>query len=128
MLPLGPRRLLSRAEAANPPRQPSIANLVDRARNDEPLKVSVELVGRAHFIGLLKELWPEVPIVVLTVFDEPNKILLAIYEGADGYLLKKSSARELKKHLADAVTGATPLAHPERGPRRLEVSQGLSLA
>ena len=43
----------------------------------------------------LKALHPELTVVILTVFEEPAAILEAICAGADGYLLKKISPREL---------------------------------
>lgn len=76
-----------------------------------------------QMIARLKELWPEVPVIVLTVFDEPNKILRAIYEGADGYLLKNTSARDLKKHLNDAVAGVTPVLTASVARTVLEIVQ-----
>nr|MCU0255025.1 response regulator transcription factor [Acidobacteriota bacterium] len=43
----------------------------------------------------LKEAYPGLPVIVLTVFEEPATILDAIRAGADGYLLKRSTAPEL---------------------------------
>src|SRR5678816_3141431 len=36
----------------------------------------------------IKEILPAVPIVMLTSFEDPERILAAIRSGADGYLLK----------------------------------------
>jgi DNA-binding NarL/FixJ family response regulator len=53
--------------------------------------------------------FPDLPIVVLTVFEEPTTILEAIIAGADGYLLKKSNARELTSQLLMIASGGSPL-------------------
>jgi len=57
----------------------------------------------------LKELLPEVRVVMLTVFEEPSVILQAITAGADGYLLKKSNAKELMTELQRITRDGAPL-------------------
>jgi DNA-binding NarL/FixJ family response regulator len=57
----------------------------------------------------LRELDAKLPIVVLTVFEEPNVIVEAITAGANGYLLKKTNARELLFQLRSVVDGGAPL-------------------
>ena len=57
----------------------------------------------------LRELDGKLPIVVLTVFEEPNVIVEAITAGANGYLLKKTNARELLFQLRSVVDGGAPL-------------------
>lgn len=58
----------------------------------------------------LKGLYPELRVVVLTVFDEPARVLAAICAGADGYLLKSSSNQELVEQLNLIVHGGAPLS------------------
>ncbi len=57
----------------------------------------------------LKTLWPELPIVILTVFEDPGTILEAICAGANGYILKNASAKELRMHLRAVLAGGSPL-------------------
>jgi DNA-binding NarL/FixJ family response regulator len=57
----------------------------------------------------LKAVEPGVPVVVLTVFEEPATILDAIAAGIDGYLLKKSPAIELIAQLKTILAGGAPL-------------------
>ena len=57
----------------------------------------------------LKAMLPNIQIVVLTVFEEVNSIVNAICAGADGYLLKRSSALELLHQLETIVAGGAPL-------------------
>lgn len=57
----------------------------------------------------LKKSFPEVSVVVLTVFEEPTTILEAISAGADGYLLKRTTAPELIAQLQTIVSGGAPL-------------------
>jgi DNA-binding NarL/FixJ family response regulator len=57
----------------------------------------------------LKQSLPQLSVVVLTVFEEPTTILEAISAGADGYLLKRTSAPELLSQLKTIVSGGAPL-------------------
>src|SRR2546423_393412 len=57
----------------------------------------------------LKALCPAVTVVVLTVFEDPGTILEAIGAGADGYLVKQTSAGDLLAQLRAAAAGGSPL-------------------
>ena len=58
----------------------------------------------------LKARLPGIQVVMLTVFEEPATVLRAICAGADGYLLKKTSARELVEQLRASDGGGTPMS------------------
>jgi DNA-binding NarL/FixJ family response regulator len=47
-------------------------------------------------IGMAKSLYPQIHFIVLTVFDDDEKIFAAIQAGASGYLLKHESANALE--------------------------------
>jgi two-component system nitrate/nitrite response regulator NarL len=57
----------------------------------------------------LKRELPHLPVVVFTVFEEPETILAAICAGADGYLLKRSNAQELTSQLRLIAQGGAAL-------------------
>jgi DNA-binding NarL/FixJ family response regulator len=58
---------------------------------------------------IIKGQLPNLSVVMLTVFEEPRTILEAIMAGADGYLLKKTSAPELLAQLRMIAEGGSPL-------------------
>ena len=55
--------------------------------------MDIDLPGISGIQGVwhLKQKWPELKILMLTVFEDPEKIFGAIKAGANGYLLKKDS-------------------------------------
>jgi DNA-binding NarL/FixJ family response regulator len=53
---------------------------------------------------------PDVPVVVLTVFEDRANILAAICAGADGYLLKRTPADGLLLQLRAVLAGGSPLS------------------
>jgi len=73
--------------------------------------VDIELPGMNGIEATrrLKKILPDLSVVMLTVFEEPATILEAITAGADGYLLKKTTAPELLSQLKAIATGGSPL-------------------
>lgn len=53
--------------------------------------------------------WPDVDVVMLTSFEDPQRILGAICAGASGYLLKKTEAAEVLEEVRAIVQGGSPL-------------------
>lgn len=57
----------------------------------------------------LRDLAPGTALVMLTVDENPQTIREAICAGADGYLLKRSSAHEIIAQVRTAATGGVPM-------------------
>lgn len=55
--------------------------------------------------ALVKQKYPQIKIIVLTVFDDDENILNAIKAGADGYLLKETSPQALYEALKQTLEG-----------------------
>ncbi len=73
--------------------------------------VDIELPGMngIEFVRRSKQRLPDLRAVMVTVFEEPAVILEAIGAGADGYLLKQTSAKELLAQLRGVTSGGSPL-------------------
>lgn len=61
-------------------------------------------------IRALRERLPELPVLVLTVFEDPEIILAAIQAGASGYLLKGSPLSEICGAVEQITEGLSPLS------------------
>lgn len=62
-------------------------------------------------IGLLHALHPEIHFIVLTVFDDEEKIFEAIKAGASGYLLKHESAETIYEAVTQVMEyGGAPMS------------------
>ncbi len=57
----------------------------------------------------LKQKYPEAKVLIFTVFEENDKVLNAICLGANGYILKSSSAEKIVEAVRDVVNGGAPL-------------------
>ena len=54
--------------------------------------------------------YPEIKIVMLTVFDNSESIFNAIKAGASGYLLKDTTADELLRSIKETLNGGAPMS------------------
>jgi len=57
----------------------------------------------------LKEISPEMCVLMLTVYEESDLIFDALRAGASGYLLKRTKSAELLEAIADAHQGGSPM-------------------
>lgn len=59
---------------------------------------------------ILRERFPKIPIVALSVYDDDEKIFNAICAGASGYLLKNTPPARLLDSLTEVVNGGAPMS------------------
>jgi DNA-binding NarL/FixJ family response regulator len=67
-------------------------------------------------IRLLKDRFPDLIILMLTIYEDDERIFDAICAGACGYLLKKTPPARLLEALKEAVQGGAPMS-PEVAAR-----------
>lgn len=86
------------------------------------LLLDVELPGMSGIEGIarLRQLVPNASIVILTVFEDDDKIFRAICAGAAGYLLKTSSVDDIAAAIRSAASGGSPI-NPRIARRVLEM-------
>jgi DNA-binding NarL/FixJ family response regulator len=72
----------------------------------------IGLPGRSGIEGvkLLKERHPQLLVLMLTVYDDDDRIFEAMCAGACGYLLKKTPPARLLESLREAVQGGAPMS------------------
>ena len=83
--------------------------------DDQPHIVLMELempqVDGVSAIGTASSLYPDIKFVVLTIFDDDDKIFRAIKAGACGYLLKEESGEVINDMLMNLwESGAGPIS------------------
>ena len=57
----------------------------------------------------VKDKYPEAKVMIFTVFEENDKVLNAICLGANGYVLKSSTADKIRESIFDVINGGSPL-------------------
>jgi DNA-binding NarL/FixJ family response regulator len=59
---------------------------------------------------IIKNRFPQIKIIMLTVLDDDQYIFNSIIHGADGYLLKETPARDLYRSLLEIMDGGAPMS------------------
>ena len=100
----------------------AFAALTESAPPPNVLLLDVELPGVSGIEGIarLRELAPQTAIIILTVFEDDDKIFRAICAGASGYLLKTSSTEDIATAIRSAMAGGSPI-NPHIARRVLEM-------
>ena len=58
----------------------------------------------------LKELLPEVQVVMITVYDESEKVFNALRAGASGYILKRAAPERILQAIREVHAGGVPMS------------------
>ncbi|WP_009960197.1 response regulator transcription factor [Verrucomicrobium spinosum] len=102
----------------------AVARLQAVGGSDPPavLLLDVELPGMSGIEGIasLKAHAPNLAIVILTVFEDDDKIFRAICAGAAGYLLKTAGVEDIAGAIRTAASGGSPI-NPAIARRVLEM-------
>jgi len=102
----------------------SMEEALEKIRFDLPhiMLVDIGLPGISGIEGirLLKESYPEMLLLMLTVYDDDEMIFDALCAGACGYLLKKTAPASLIESLKEAMTGGAPMS-PEVARRVIKL-------
>ncbi|GJM42199.1 MAG: DNA-binding response regulator [Ardenticatenaceae bacterium] len=73
------------------------------------MDLKMPIMNGIHATQQIKALYPDVPILILTTYDEDDWVVDAIRAGAAGYMLKDSSSEELIAAVQGVVAGRKPV-------------------
>src|SRR6185369_4081757 len=71
-------------------------------------------------IKILKDKYPQMTVLMLTIYDDDERIFDALCAGASGYLLKRTPPAQLMENIRDAASGGGPMS-PEVASRVIKL-------
>ncbi|CAN5661791.1 two-component system response regulator LnrK [soil metagenome] len=79
----------------------------------ELVLTDIQLPGKSgiDFIGWLKPLRPDIQLMVLSAYDDADKVFKALKAGATGYILKNTEASKLIEALRNLRKGGSPMSN-----------------
>lgn len=74
--------------------------------------MDIQLPGMSGIKGMeiIKNKYPEIEIIMLTVYHDSHKIFDSLKAGASGYLLKHTSLPEIKESIENLLKGGAPMS------------------
>jgi DNA-binding NarL/FixJ family response regulator len=90
------------------------SDIVHHIKRSEPNVVLMDIDLPSKMNGIeatfhIKEHFPDILIIIQTVFEDKTKIFHAIKAGASGYLLKNTPPSKLLEAIQDVVAGGSPM-------------------
>ena len=72
--------------------------------------IDMPVVNGIEGLELIRSVNPNLPVIMLTVFDDNQHILQAIMSGATGYILKQHLTTRLGNAIHEALEGGAPMS------------------
>jgi DNA-binding NarL/FixJ family response regulator len=92
---------------------PNCNNLLKNIAQAKPdvVLMDIELPGISGIeaVEMIKEDFPEIKILMETIFDDDEKIFKSICAGAEGYILKHTSPAEIMEAIKEIYEGGSPM-------------------
>ena len=85
---------------------------LEKKSKPDVLLMDIQLPGMSGIegIGIIKEKYPDIEIIMLTVYHDSHKIFDSLKAGASGYLLKHTSLPEIKESIENLLKGGAPMS------------------
>ena len=74
------------------------------------MDIQLPKMSGVECVAHLKELLPSVQVIMVTVYEDPDRIFCALRAGACGYLLKRSTPEQIVAAIRDVRQGGVPMS------------------
>jgi DNA-binding NarL/FixJ family response regulator len=84
---------------------------LEKKHNIDLILMDIEMPNKngIEATAIIKSTYPNIKIIMLTVFDNDENIFNAIKAGADGYLLKEVNPKDLQQGILDTINGGATM-------------------
>ena len=93
---------------------PDTRNILSHIEKNAPelviMDIEMPVMNGIEATKLLKQHYPDLHILILTVFDDNDKIFQSLCAGGSGYMLKTSSPEQILNALRDVHNSGAPLS------------------
>lgn len=86
-----------------------VSNMQSADPNVVLMDINMPGISGIEAVQILKEKFPNIPILMQTVFEENDKIFAALCAGASGYMLKKTEPAKMIEAIRETCAGGAPM-------------------
>jgi DNA-binding NarL/FixJ family response regulator len=87
-----------------------INNIIECNPHVVLMDIDMPQVNGIEGVILIRKHFPEIKILMQTVFEDDAKIFVSICAGADGYILKKTAPQKLLDGIREVIEGGVPMS------------------
>lgn len=98
-------------EAATP--EEALSLMKEKPADIALVDVRLPDVDGLELLRNLKAGWPDMPVIMLTSYDQPGYVRQALAEGAAGYMLKDATPEDLGQAISVAMSGGGNVLSPK---------------
>jgi DNA-binding NarL/FixJ family response regulator len=73
------------------------------------MDIEMPVMNGVEATNIVKQKFPQIKIIMLTVFDNDENIFKSIKAGADGYLLKEVNPKDLQQGIIETMNGGATM-------------------
>ena len=88
----------------------ALRDLPERRPDVVLMDIQLPNMSGVECVVKLKELLPATHVIMVTVYEDPDRIFRALRAGASGYLLKRSAPEQVIHAIRDAQEGGAPMS------------------
>lgn len=89
-------------------------DIVNRVKNDNPdviiMDIDMPEYNGIEGVRAVKKQFPNIKIIMHTVFDDDDRLFTCLSYGADGYILKKDAPTSLFNAIKEVLAGGAPMS------------------
>lgn len=89
-------------------------NLMEDIARDKPDVVLMDIqmpgINGIEAVCMLREKYPDLKILMQTIFDDSEKVFQSILAGASGYILKNTSPARILEFIKETYEGGAPMS------------------
>ncbi len=93
---------------------PNATLILENCRYQKPDVILMDIdmpgISGIEAVTMLKDNFPDIKVLMLTVFDDNHRIFQSICNGAVGYILKKEEPRKIVEAVQQAYEGGAPMS------------------